>query len=39
MLLNTKEKFRKTFLSTLVVSYFSIPTLTLAAADDTSPTI
>ena len=39
MLLNTKEKFRKTFLSTLIVSSFSIPALAVAAADDTSPTV
>ena len=39
MLLNTKGKFRKTFLSTLIVSYFSIPALAVAAADDTSPTV
>lgn len=31
MLLNTKEKFRKTFLSTLIVSSLSIPTLAVAA--------
>lgn len=31
MLLNTKEKFRKTFLSTLIVSSLSIPALTVAA--------
>ena len=39
MLLNTKGKFRKTFLSTLIVSSFSIPALAVAAADDTSPTM
>ena len=39
MLLNTKEKFRKTFLSTLIVSSFSIPALAVAAAGDTSPTV
>ena len=39
MLLNTKEKFRKTFLSTLIVSSFSIPALAVAAAGDTSPTM
>lgn len=31
MLLNTKEKFRKTFLSTLIISSLSIPTLAVAA--------
>ncbi len=31
MLLNTKEKFRKTFLSTLIVSSLSTPTLAVAA--------
>jgi putative autotransporter protein yapE len=39
MSLNTKGKFRKTFLSTLIISYFSIPALAVAAADDTSPTM
>ena len=39
MLLNTKEKFKKTFLSTLIVSSFSIPALAVAAAGDTSPTM
>ena len=44
MLLNTKEKFRKTFLSTLIVSSLSIPTLavatdiTLAPIDKTQET-
>ena len=39
MLLNTKKKFRKTFLSTLIVSSFSIPALAIAATGDTSPTV